>query len=71
MDFRDLGRSTWNTAGVGAAELRERLTREHGVVVATGQGAYRQTILRIAHMGFCTPDDIEVVLEALRDVLRR
>jgi aspartate aminotransferase-like enzyme len=57
--------------GSSAAELRQRLISEHGLVVATGQGAYKDRLLRIAHMGLCTSEDIQGVLAALRAVVRR
>jgi aspartate aminotransferase-like enzyme len=57
--------------GLAATELRNRLATEHDVVVATGQGVYKESVLRIAHMGFCNHKDIEAVLTALRAVLHR
>lgn len=55
--------------GLSATELKRRLLTEHDVVVAAGMGALKERILRIAHMGFCTPEDIDEVLQALADVL--
>jgi aspartate aminotransferase-like enzyme len=56
-------------AGVSAVELQRRLLSEHGVVVAAGMGSANDKILRIAHMGYCTPSDIDDVLLSLDKVL--
>ena len=56
-------------AGLAATELQKRLAQEHGVVVATGQGEFKERLLRIAHMGFCTLKDLDGVLAALEAVL--
>jgi aspartate aminotransferase-like enzyme len=51
-----------------AAEC-QRLLAQQGVVVATGQGPLKDRILRIAHMGYCTEEHIDGVLNALQSVL--
>jgi aspartate aminotransferase-like enzyme len=43
--------------------------REHGVVIAGGQGAYENKIVRIGHMGFAHEDDMREVLAALGSVV--
>lgn len=48
-----------------AAEIRRRLERDHGVLVAGGQGELADRIFRIGHMGAVTPDDVERALDAL------
>jgi len=52
-----------------AVEIKRRLAQEHGVVVAAGMGAFKERILRIAHMGYCSPADIDSVLLALAKVM--
>lgn len=56
---------------MSATVVRQRLVAEHGVVVATGQGPLKDKLLRIAHMGCCSIEDIDHVLDALRSVLQR
>lgn len=56
--------------GVAATQLQQRLAREHGVVVATGQGEFKERLLRIAHMGFCTIKELDGVLAALEAELQ-
>jgi aspartate aminotransferase-like enzyme len=58
-------------AGVSAVELRGWLWSEHGVAVAAGMGAAKDRVLRVAHMGYCTPADIDNVLLALGTVLEQ
>ncbi|MBM4429206.1 MAG: alanine--glyoxylate aminotransferase family protein [Chloroflexi bacterium] len=55
--------------GVAATEVQRALREKHHVVVAAGMGAYKERVLRIAHMGYCSSADIEQVLAALRVVL--
>ncbi|MEP6775749.1 MAG: alanine--glyoxylate aminotransferase family protein, partial [Chloroflexota bacterium] len=43
--------------------------RERDIVIAGGQGAYEDKIIRIGHMGFAHEDDMREVLAALSDVL--
>lgn len=52
------------TASEVVAALRER-----GVIVAGGQDAYKEKIVRIGHMGFVNDHDIDQVLAALEDVV--
>jgi aspartate aminotransferase-like enzyme len=61
--------AVWVPEGSSAVEIKRRLLSEHGVAVAAGMGATKDQILRIAHMGYCTPADIESVLIALGKVL--
>jgi aspartate aminotransferase-like enzyme len=44
--------------------------RERGIIIAGGQGAYEDKIIRIGHMGHVTERDIDEVMLALGDVLR-
>ena len=55
--------------GIEGRKLLEIMGEEHGVVLAGGQRSLSGKIFRIGHMGYCTPEDIEGVLDALRAVL--
>ena len=55
--------------GVEAHRLLALMREEHGVVLAGGQASLTGKIFRIGHMGLCTPDEIQEVLEALAVVL--
>ncbi len=54
--------------GVSAAEVRSHMAQQ-GVAVAVGMGAFKDQLLRIAHLGHCSAADIEGVLDALREAL--
>lgn len=43
--------------------------RDRGVIVAGGQDAYKEKIIRIGHMGFVNDSDLDQVLAALEDVV--
>ena len=55
--------------GVDEAELRRLMREEHGVVLAGGQAELTGKIFRIGHMGYCTREEIQDVLDALEVVL--
>ena len=55
--------------GVDAAGLLTIMRTEHGVVLAGGQDSLSGKIFRIGHMGRCTAEDIQDVLDALEHVL--
>jgi aspartate aminotransferase-like enzyme len=52
-----------------SAEDLLRQMREQGVILAGGQGPLKGKIVRIAHMGFATLVNVEIILESLRSVL--
>ena len=54
--------------GLTAREITGAM-RERGVIIAGGQGAYEERIIRIGHMGHVSEDDISMVMSALRDVV--
>ena len=56
-------------SGVDGRQLLNVMRQEHGVVLAGGQGPLSGKIFRIGHMGRCTANEIEEVLEALKVVL--
>ena len=55
--------------GRSAIKVKQELQRGHGIVVATGMGDFKDSVLRIAHMGYCSSAEIEDVLKGLRAVL--
>ena len=55
--------------GVDAAGLLTSMRTEHGVVLAGGQESLSGKIFRIGHMGRCSAEDIQGVLDALEEVL--
>lgn len=54
---------------VDGARLLELMREEHGVVLAGGQQSLSGKIFRVGHMGYCTPEEIQEVLDALAVVL--
>jgi aspartate aminotransferase-like enzyme len=54
---------------LAVAHLLARLEEEHGVIVAGGLGAQAGQIIRIGHLGYVTPADMDAVGAALRAVL--
>lgn len=57
-------------AGVSASWLRRRLEEEASVFVSQGRGAFKDSVIRIGHLGFVDGDDVEGLLGAFRAVLR-
>ena len=55
--------------GVDAQRLLALMREEHDTVLAGGQGSLSGKIFRVGHMGLCTPEDIQGVLDALAIVL--
>lgn len=55
--------------GSGAKELIRRLREEHGIDVAAGQAHTGDAIIRVGHMGWCDSEDIEIVLDALAEIV--
>ena len=55
--------------GVEARRLLGLLREQHGVVLAGGQQSLSGKIFRIGHMGYCTPEEIQNVIDALAVVL--
>lgn len=58
-----------NVPGGKAKELIRRLREEHGIDVAAGQAHTGDAIIRVGHMGWCDADDIEIVLDALAEIV--
>ena len=55
--------------GVDAGRLLSLMREQHGVVLASGQQSLSGKIFRIGHMGYCSPEEIQGVLDGLRMVL--
>lgn len=56
-------------AEVRASDLRERMATEHRVHIASGRGTWKDSALRIGHMGYVGDKDVTQVLAALGAVL--
>lgn len=56
-------------SGLSAEVLRTRLHERHGVVVAGGQGPLKGRLLRVGHLGWVHPPDVQEVMAALEEVL--
>lgn len=54
---------------VNAAQLLQDLRQDHNVVLAGGQQSLSGKIIRIGHMGFCTEDEIQETLLAIKAAL--
>jgi aspartate aminotransferase-like enzyme len=55
--------------GISSPQLRRQLQERHGVTLAPGQGALKETVFRIGHIGYFDVFDIAVALAALELVL--
>jgi aspartate aminotransferase-like enzyme len=55
--------------GISSKIVIERLKRDYDIDVAAGQGKIANSVIRIGHMGWCDADDIELVLDALAEVM--
>lgn len=56
--------------GLDAKTIRKQLKEQFGIRVAGGQGHQTDTVIRIGHMGYCTPADILQTVSALEVVLQ-
>jgi aspartate aminotransferase-like enzyme len=52
--------------GLEAGALRERLAEAHGVLLGEGQAELAGRVLRIAHVGYTTEDEIRETLDAIQ-----
>ena len=50
--------------GTTAGAIKQRVSAM-GVQIATGQGAYKDKIIRVAHLGYCCEADVEAALAAI------
>jgi aspartate aminotransferase-like enzyme len=57
--------------GITAGELRSGLEKEFGIKIAGGQGHLKDSIVRIAHLGYFDPLDVVSVVAAIEFLLKR
>lgn len=57
-----------NTRGISVADLNKELGKR-GMTISNGYGKLKEKTFRIAHMADCTVDDIEILLDAIDDIL--
>ncbi len=57
--------------GVQAAKLLELMETEYNVVLAGGQGSLSGKLFRVGHLGYCSLEDIQGVIDALESALPR
>jgi len=62
--------AVWGPEGVPAKDLRARMRQGHGVVMAGGQGAIKDRIFRLGHLGYVDENDVIAALGALELSLR-
>jgi aspartate aminotransferase-like enzyme len=56
-------------AGIRAADVRQRLQAEHGVVVSQGRGSWKDSVIRVGHMGWTAADELDAAMDALGEVV--
>lgn len=57
--------------GLTTTEVRDRLEREHGVLLASGRGRWKDRMVRIGHMGNVSAAELDAALDALGVVCGR
>ena len=57
--------------GIDLSQLLKICREEYGVVLAGGPGPLAGKVFRIGHLGYVTEQDIDVVIDTLREVLKR
>ncbi|MFC4355717.1 pyridoxal-phosphate-dependent aminotransferase family protein [Chryseomicrobium palamuruense] len=68
-DFASPTVTAFSISGTPAKDIRKKLKNNFGVRFAGGQGHQKDTIIRIGHMGYCTPVDMLQAISALETVL--
>ncbi|QUQ65403.1 pyridoxal-phosphate-dependent aminotransferase family protein [Kutzneria sp. CA-103260] len=58
-------------AQVRASDIRERMAVEHRVQVASGRATWKNSALRVGHMGYVSDGEVAQVLDALGAVLEK
>lgn len=56
-------------AATSATRIRTELATRFGIAVASGRGAWKDSVLRVGHMGWVSEADVRDVTDRLRDVL--
>ncbi|WP_045499320.1 pyridoxal-phosphate-dependent aminotransferase family protein [Vibrio hyugaensis] len=57
-------------AGILASDIAARLSSKHGIAVGVGNGKFTDSVLRIAHMGYVSDQDIHDVYSSLSDMMK-
>ena len=57
--------------GIAVPDIRKAFQQDHNIVVANGQKTLKDKIFRMGHLGFVTDENIEMGLNALKDVLAK
>lgn len=57
--------------GVAVPDIRKAFQQDHNIVVANGQKELKDKIFRMGHLGFVSDENIDMGLNALRDVLNK
>jgi len=57
--------------GVSVPDIRSTLTKDYDIVVANGQGQFKDKIFRIGHLGFVTERDAITAIGALEGTLHK
>jgi aspartate aminotransferase-like enzyme len=57
--------------GVTSASVIKALSADYGIDVASWQGKGEEQVIRVGHMGWCDAEDLEIVLDALAEVVPR
>lgn len=57
--------------GITAEAIIRRLREEFAIEVAGGQGPLKGKVVRVGHMGWVTREDLQRVLDGLRQILRQ
>lgn len=55
--------------GITSASVIKTMASDHGIDVASWQGKGEEQVIRVGHMGWCDSEDIDVVLDALAEVI--
>ena len=58
-----------NPKGVNADEMRKKMREEHGIVIAGGMGAIRDSTFRIGSMGMVSKKEVKATITALEKSL--
>ena len=61
--------AAWLPDGITDEALLSMLRDEYDIIAAEGRGVLAGKVFRIGHMGYVTTEDIDGVLEALKDAL--
>ena len=60
----------WPPEGVDEAAWRKLLREKYKTVIAGGEGGLKGKIVRVAHMGYVSKDDLDQVIRAFKKSLK-